>query len=112
MKRKENQRKKFEEIQSQYEKIKEEEAKLRTEEKNRNQKLTTPKLSSTLLNNNLTSNNNTTLFNINNNNYNVLQTLNYHQEGVKKVIELNNKKNGKGKCLYQMVHKNHQKYQS
>ena len=32
------------------------------------------------------------LFNINNNNYNVLQTLNYHQNYVYKVIELNNKK--------------------
>ena len=32
------------------------------------------------------------LFNINNNNYNVLQTLNYHQNCVYKVIELNNKK--------------------
>ena len=32
------------------------------------------------------------LFNINNNNYNVLQTLNYHQDIVNKVIELNNKK--------------------
>ena len=73
MRRKENQRKKFEEIQSQYEKIKEQEAKLRKEEKNRTSKnIITPKISSSNLNDNFILNNNNTntsfLSNYNNNN--------------------------------------------
>ena len=52
MKRKENQRKKFAEIQSQYEKIKEQEAKLKTEGKNRTQKVSSSKINSSNNNNN------------------------------------------------------------